>query len=282
MSTRPRVHAAVVTQDTSHFAELMLRTLYLTNDLNGFDFRATVLDNSSSGPEHDALKTFAAEHAIPVLPTGFQRYVAAEQHGAALTNFVRDHADCTHYLFLDADMWFVERDTIATMLRELEQAPVGTFAIQARIYGYYAGFVYEGRDGIAGTNAFDHIPTWPIEFEGRRYENRYASRLSPVCSLVANTALFREIVATVGLSQAIRFGIGEVVYHDTFSLMTTVMATHGQSFVVATATVNHFTQTTYLSDDRTRRDRDCAFLLNELRVGHNVSDARFRAAVSEE
>lgn len=278
MTPAPSIRAVTVTQDTSHFAELMLRTLYLTNDLNGFEFRPTILDNSSSGAEHEALKTFAAARDIPVLPTGFQRYIAAEQHGAALTNFVRDHSDCTHYLFLDADMWFVEPNTIRDMLSELTMAAPNTFAIQARIYGYYAGFVYEGRDGIAGTNAFDHIPTWPIEFEGRTYANHYATRCSPVCSLIANTPLFREIVAAVGLAQAIRFGVGEVVYYDTFGLMTTVMATHARDFTVSARTVNHFTQTTYASGERTTRDRDCRMMLDELRAGRGMADERFRRA----
>jgi hypothetical protein len=270
MSAPASIHAVTVTQNTSHFAELMLRSLFLANELSAFGFTVTILDNSSSGPEHDALIAYAAEREIPIVATGFGHYVAAEQHGAALTSFVQTQPDCTHYLFLDADMWFVEPSTIATMLAELQAAPADCFAIQARIYGYYAGFVYEGRDGLPGTNAFEHIPTWPIEFEGRTYENRYATRCSPVCSLIANTPLFREVVATFGLAQAIRFGIGEVVYHDTFSLMTHVMATHGQQFRVSSKTVNHFTQTTYLRDERADRDRDCLLMLNELRAGRRI------------
>lgn len=271
MESRSSIRAVTVTQDTSPFVELMLRTLDAMNDLSGFQFRATILDNSSSGPHHEALKSYAAGRDIPVLPTGFQRYVAAEQHGAALTAFVRNHPDCTHYLFLDADMWFGEPNTIATMLAELRAAPLNTFAVQARIYGYYAGFVYEGRDGIPGTNAFDHIATWPIEFEGRTYANRYARRCSPVCSLIANTPLFRDIVGAVGLAQAIRFGIGEVVYHDTFSLMTAVMATHAQQFIISSKTVNHFTQTSYLEGERNRRDEDCLRMLEQLRGGGGLT-----------
>lgn len=271
MNSSPAIHAVTVTQNTSHFAELMLRTLFLTNELKGFDFAVTILDNSSSGPQHQALKEYAATRAIPVLPTGLGHYVAAEQHGAALTSFVRDQAACTHYLFLDADMWFLESDTIGTMLAELQAAPPNTFAIQARIFGYSVGFVYEGRDGIPKSNAFDHIPIWPIEFEGRTYLNHYAPRCSPVCSLIANTPLFREIVATFGLTQAIRFGVGEVCYHDTFSLMTQVMATHGQEFRISSRTVNHFTQTTYMNTARGDRDRDCLLMLEELRSGRGIS-----------
>ena len=274
------IRAVAVTQNTSAFTELMLRTLFLTNDLSGFEFAATVLDNNSADPALGDLKRYLIERDIPLVATGFPYYVAAEQHGAALTEFVRDQPDCTHYLFLDADMWFVEPNTIATMLHELQNAPANTFAVQARIYGYYHGLVYEGRDGVPGTNAFDLIPTWPIEFEGRTYVNRYATRCSAVCSLVANTPLFRQVVASVGLSQAIRFGIGEVVYHDTFSLMTHVMATHGQQFVVSSKTVNHFTQTTYLNAERTPRERDSQLMLDELRAGRAMQSPIFYKATA--
>lgn len=276
MNSAPAIHAVTVTQNTSHFAELMLRTLFKTNDLTGLGFRATVLDNNSAGPQHEALKTYAAAQQIDVITTGFGHYVAAEQHGAALEKFVHENTDCSHYLFLDADIWFVEQDTVRTMFEELAAAPPNIFAIQARIFGYYVGFVYEGRDGIPGTNAFDHIPTWPIEFEGRTYKNIYAPRCSPVCSLIANTELFRELVRTVGLSQAIRFGVGEVVYHDTFSLMSQVMATHGQRFTISSKTVNHFTQTTYLEADRGNRDRDCSIMLDELRAGRGLAAPVFQ------
>lgn len=248
----------------------MLRSLFGSNELSGFEFAATILDNNSSGPEHEALRAYAAERDIPIVATGFGQYVAAEHHGAALTAFVQSDPDCTHYLFLDADMWFVEPETIATMLAELRAASPNTFAIQARIYGYYQGLVYEGRDGIPGSNAFDLIPTWPIEFEGRTYRNQYATRCSPVCSLVTNTSLFRTVVNIVGLAQAIRFGIDEVVYHDTFSLMTQVMATHEQQFIVASKQVNHFTQTTYLDTARAARDNDCLLMLAELRAGRGL------------
>lgn len=266
MQPLPHICAVTVTAGNPCFTELMLRTLYLENNFDGMHFNLTVLENGPGIAAGGELASFLAAHGIESRATGFPYYIAAEQHGAALTEFVRDYADCTHYLFLDNDIWFVQPDTVVTMLRELAQAPPNTFAIQARIYGHYAGFVYEGRDGIPGTNAFEHIPTWPIEFEGRTYANRYAARCSPVCSLIANTPLFRLIVEAVGLSQAIRFGVGEVVYHDTFSLMTQVMATHGQQFIVSSKTVRHFTKTTYLTSERTPRERDCAALLAQARA----------------
>ena len=278
MSSAVRILGVTVTHDSSDFVELMLRTLFLTNDAGSLGLTLTVLDNSSGDAHRARLEAYLAAHDISITPTGFAHYIAAEQHGSALTNFVRAHPGCTHYLFLDADMWFVETDTIATMLGELQAASPDRFAVQARIYGYYLGRVYEGRDGIPGTNYWDDKPeAWPIEFENRHYKNRYATRLSPVCSLIANTPLFRRVVETVGLGQAIRFGVGEVVYHYTFSLMTHIMGTHGQEFLVSSKRVNHFGQTTYLSSERPPRDRDCAFLLEELRAGRGIESPRFFA-----
>jgi hypothetical protein len=282
MSEPTRIFGVTVTHDSSDFVELMLRTLFLTNNLAGLDFTMAVLDNSSGDAHRARLESYLAERGISLTPTGFPHYIAAEQHGVALSNFVRTHTNCTHYLFLDADMWFIEPETIATMLAELQSAGPDTFAVQARIYGYYLGRIYEGRDGIPGTNYWEDKPAaWPIEFENRQYANRYATRLSPVCTLIANTPLFHGVVDAVGLSQAIRFGVGEVFYHDTFSLMTHVMATHGQQFIVSARTVNHFTQTTYLSAERPPRDRDCALLLDELRAGRGMELKEFfRAGLS--
>lgn len=278
MSNPARIAGVTVTHDSADFVELMLRTLFLTNNLSGLEFTMTVLDNSSADLHRLRLASYLGQHGIPIRPTGFAHYIAAEQHGVALSNFVRSDSDCTHYLFLDADMWFIEPDTIATMLRELGTAPANTFGVQARIFGYYLGRVYEGRDGIPGTNYWeDKEAAWPIEFEGRQYANRYAPRISPVCSLIANTPLFRRLVEKVGLSQAIRFGVGEVFYHDTFSLLAHVMATHGQAFLVSSKTVNHFGQTTYHSAERPPRDRDCSLLLEELRAGRGMALKNFFA-----
>ena len=277
MASPLHIRAVTVTNDSSDFAELMLRTLFLTNDARELNLTISVLDNSSREAQRAQLQKYTAPLGITITPTGFPHYIAAEQHGSALTDFVRTNADCSHYLFLDSDMWFIEPNTIATMLRELESAPNEIFAVQARIHGYYLGRVYEGRDGIPGTNYWEDTPAaWPIEFESRTYLNRYATRCSPVCSLIANTPLFRKVVDTVGLSQAIRFGVGEVFYHDTFSLMTHVMVTHGQQFVVSSRTVNHFTQTSYLDHERSSRDRDCQLMLDELRAGRGISTDIFR------
>jgi len=264
-----------VNHNTSHFVELMLRTLFLTNDLSGLHFEMAVLDNQSNDPHRDELSAYLAAQKGAWVQTGFDTSIAGEKHGVAFANFIRDHPKYTHYLFLDADMWFIEPNTISTMVEELTNAPLSTFANQARIHGYYVDRVIEGRDGIPGTGAFDGQPPSTVTFWDRAYSQIWMPRCSPVCSLVANTPLFRRVVETVGLTPTYRFGVGEAFFYDTFSLMTQVMATHGQYFIVSSKTINHFTQVTYMPEHRAAKDRDCWLLLDDLRVGRGMSRENF-------
>jgi hypothetical protein len=275
MDTPPRIYAVTVNHGTSQFVELMLRTLFLTNDLAGLDFEMTVLDNQSADPHADSLRTYLSEQRIALVQTGFDTGVAAEKHGAALANFIRDRPECTHYLFLDADIWFMEPDTLSTMLDELRGAPGAPFANQARIHGYYAGRVIEGCEGIPGARAADGQPPQSATFGERSYIQTIVPRCSPVCSLVANTSEFRRVVETLGLAPAYRFGVESVAFHDTFSLMTQVMATHGQPFIVSSKTIQHFTQAAYMPEHRAVKDRDCGLLLNELRAGRGATHPSF-------
>jgi hypothetical protein len=275
MTASLHICGVTVNHNTSHFVELMLRTLFLTNDLTGMRFEMTVLDNQSDDAYRHQLRAYLAKQHVAFHQTGFDTGIAGEKHGVAFATFIRDHPECTHYLFLDADMWFIEPNTIATMAAELDTAPSTTFANQARILGYYAGRVIEGRDGIPGTGAFDDQPPSIVTLWDRTYTQVVMPRCSPVCSLVANTPLLRQVVETVGLSPAYRFGVDEAFFYDTFSLMTHVMATHNQSFIVASKTVNHFTQATYMPEHRAGKDQDCWLLLNDLRAGRGMQRANF-------
>lgn len=260
-----------VNHNTSHFVELMLRTLYFTNDLAGMNFRTVVLDNASDDEHLQQLSLYLETQGIPFIQTGLDHQVAVEKHGVALTRFVQTNQDCTHYLFLDSDMWFVERNTIPVMVSELAAAPSTIFANQARIYGYYADRLIEGKGGIAGAGDLDGV-TWeticgnPVIKE-TRYATHWNYRCSPICSLIANTPIFQKVVETVGLNPAISFAAGEAGHYDTFGLMTHVMATHGLHFIVSAKMVYHFTETAYRPELRAVKDRDCLKMLGELRSG---------------
>ena len=275
MEAAPHICAVTVNHNTSQFVELMLRTLFLTNDLSGVRLTATVLDNRSDDAPCDELRAYLAERGIAFVQTGFDTAVAPEKHGAALADFVGAHPECSHFLFLDADMWFIEPDTVPAMLGELAGAPPGTFAVQARILGYYAGHVIEGRDGVPGaSDAAGYAPP-SATFDGRVYAQTVAPRCSPVCSLVANTPVFRRVVEHVGLGPACRFGADGLRFYDTFGLMTEVMATHGQGFVVSSKSVNHFTQAAYMPELRPPKERDCRLLLDDLRAGRGMGRENF-------
>lgn len=275
MTTAFSLCGVTVNHNTSQYVELMLRTLFLTDDLAGMPFAMTVLDNHSDDPHVDALRAYLDARGIAFVQTGFDREIAAAKHGVALASFIRDHPACTHYLFLDADMWFFEPQTLTTMLDELAAAPVDIFGVQARICGYYAGRVIEGQNGIAGASDATAQPPQPVTVDDRAYTEVVMPRCSPVCSLIANTPVFRTVVAAVGLAPARRLGVDSVVFYDTFSLMTTVLRTHQQDFLVSGKTVNHFTQTTYAPAYREVRDRDCQVLLNDLRADLGMRRSAF-------
>jgi hypothetical protein len=275
MNASPRIYGVTVNHNTSQFVELLLRTLLLTTDLAGLGFEMTVLDNQSDDPHAGVLRAYLAEQRIAFVQTGFGTGIAGEKHGAALADFIRARPECSHYLFLDADIWFIEPDTLPTMLDELRDAPGRPFANQARIQGYYAGRVIEGREGIPGAGAADGQPPQTVTFGARSYTQVIMARCSPVCSLVANTPVFRRVVEAVGLAPAYRFGVESVAFHDTFSLMTQTMATHDQPFIVSSKTINHFTQAAYMPEHRATKDRDCRLLLDELRAGRGMRHPSF-------
>ena len=262
------IKAVTVNQDTSHFVELMLRTLFHTNDLSGIDLEIVVLDNGSNDEHRGQLEAYLADQGIPLIQTGFDNSVAPQKHGVALTNFVLENDGCTHYLFLDSDMWFVEEDTIPTMLAELVESPPDVFGCQAQIFGFYAHRIIE-RLGYE----FDSRWHGEVEstFEDARFTLMLANRCSPVCSLIANTPVFRRVVDVIGLGRAASFGVGGGAYYDTFGLMTHVMATHDLSFIVSSKRVNHFTETTYVPERRAPKNRDCLKLLRELRAGRGMT-----------
>ena len=270
MMTQPRIAAVTVNHNTSHSVQLMARTLFLANDLQDIDLTLTVLDNGSNDEHLPELRLLLeGTHSI-FTQTGFDTTTAVEKHASALQSFVLQNLTCSHFLFLDADMWFMEPNSIDIMMTELRDADSTIFANQARIIGYYAGQVIEGRDRVPGANvALDALP-WHLQVGDHSYLTSGTSRCSPVCSLVRNTPLFRDIVTMIGLTPALILAVDTATYFDTFGLMTRVMATHHQQFMVSSAAINHFTETTYQTEFRSPRDQACLEMLARLRSGHGL------------
>src|SRR5829696_4381396 len=67
------------------------------------------------------LKAFVQSRGLCIAQTGFTTNTKNNSHGEILRNFVLNHPNCTHYLFLDADICFLEDNTIGVLLQELEE-----------------------------------------------------------------------------------------------------------------------------------------------------------------
>jgi hypothetical protein len=240
------IEAVSVNHNTSRYMELMLRSLFARHPAQ-LDLAVTVFDNTSRDDMAE-LRAYAERKHIRLLPSGFTTSTAYNSHGEILRRFVLDRSDCTHYLFLDTDVCFVEDRTLHTMMAELERAP-GTFGIGPRM----------SWDGVAEIPAVVRQANPDI----------CDARLHPCCALVRNTPLFRRVVEEVGLSCARYLWAEREEYLDTFKLMTIVMRTHGLAHILSSRLVLHFFCTSYEYDDeatRQHKQRVRDRLLGELRA----------------
>ena len=241
-----QIEAISVNHNTSAYMELMLRSLFARHPA-GLNLSVTVLDNTSQD-DMASLSAYAARKQVQLLPSGFTAATMNNSHGEVLRRFVLDRPSCTHYLFLDADVCFVEDRTLHTMLAELEQAP-GAFGVGPRM----------SWDGVG------EIPAAVRQANPDICD----ARLHPGCALVRNTPLFRRVVEEVGLSCVKYLWAEREEYLDTFKLMTMVMRTHGLVHMLSSKLILHFFCTSYDWDDeatRQHKQRVRDKLLGELRA----------------
>lgn len=226
-----RIAAVSVNHNTSAYMELMLRSLFACHP-TGLSLSLTVFDNASTDGMQE-LRSYAAKMHVPIVPSSFPLATAHNSHGEILRRFVLDHPDCTHYLFLDADVRFVEANTIQTMLAEVERTPTAF--------------------GIGPRMSWDGINEIPLEI---RQENPDIcdARLHPCCALVPNTLLFRHVVDLIGFSCARYLWADREEYFDTFKLMTRVMQTHGLNHILSSALIQHFFCVSYEWDSEATRE----------------------------
>jgi hypothetical protein len=225
MRITPKIAAVSVNHNTSSYMELMLRSFFATHSPQ-LNCTITIYDNGSED-NRTALQEYAAAKQIPIIQTGYRTESKNNSHGEILRRFVLNTPDCTHYLFLDADICFIEEKTIDSMLTELTQ-DASAFGIGPRM----------SWDGVA------EIP------EDLRKNNPdiQDARLHPCCALVKNTPLFRQVVEEVGLSAVNYLWAEQDEYLDTFKLMTRVMRTHGLTHRTASAMIVHFFAVSYAWD----------------------------------
>ena len=127
---RYHIEAVSVNHNTSRYMELMLRSLFARHAPD-LDLAVTVFDNASED-DMTGLHAYAERTGIPILQSGFTTRSENNSHGEVLRRFVLEHPECSHYLFLDADVCYVEENTLDVMLQELE-ATEEAFGIGARM-----------------------------------------------------------------------------------------------------------------------------------------------------
>ena len=82
--------------------------------------RLTILDNNSTD-EMQHLTAFAEDKKIPIVQTKWDRNTPGNNHGENLRDFVLSHPDCDNFLFLDADIVFVQDETVKTMAERVSR-----------------------------------------------------------------------------------------------------------------------------------------------------------------
>ena len=251
---RYHVEAASVNHNTSPYMELMLRSLFAWHS-SDLDLAVTVFDNASEDGMA-TLHAYAERMSIPIVQSGFTTQSENNSHGEILRRFVLERPDCTHYLFLDADVCFIEDNTLNTMLHELEGTE-GIFGIGPRMSG----------DGVAEL---------PEELR-KGNPDLYEARLHPCCALIKNTDVFRHVVRDIGLSCVKYLWADREEYLDTCKLMTRAMGTHGLKHSISSSMIIHFFCVSYDWDPahfREEKARRRDMLLQELRAqeaGSHVS-----------
>ncbi|MEM7126326.1 MAG: hypothetical protein AAF702_08380 [Chloroflexota bacterium] len=233
------IQAVVVNHNTSKFTELMLRTLYDKHSPD-LDLSITVMDNDSTD-ETPELTVYLASKQIPFMQSAFSIDTERNSHGEVLSQFVLANPDCTYYLFLDADIYFLKEKTIDDMLSTLNSE--------------------SGLFGVGTRQTWDGIEEIPTEIHPKIYE----SRLHPCCALIKNSPIFQSIVKEVGLTGVTSHGATDEVYWDTCECMTKVMKTHGYHHAICSSMVYHFFSVSYDDQYMDRKNRDCNELLKTLR-----------------
>lgn len=235
-----RISAVLVNHNTSAFAELAIRSLFVQNP--GVDATLTVYDNDSTDDRSGMLRA-AERHNVAVYPSGFPTTTAGNSHGEVLSRFVLDSRNETadHLLFLDADICFTRAGSLGLLADALRD--------NAEVFGVGPRMSWDGRNPMPEQLAVN--------------PSIYLNRLHPCCALVKNTATFRAVVEHVGLSSARLLWAEHEDYLDTFELMTRIMRTHGhRHMIVDNALILHAFAITYpdqssalLTEKEARRDR---------------------------
>lgn len=157
-------------------------------------------------------------------------------HGDVLRDFVMEHGDATHFLCMDADVYFLSEDCVGVMLDELVAFP-DLWAVQGR-------FAWLEEHSGAGASAdvwAGHPQQLGASIDGA-VAGPFTGQHKPRCHPAG--------------------------FADTFGLASMVMRTHGLRHALSSVTVGHYHGVSY--DDSTQpRDgkvADCQRRLAKLRA----------------
>lgn len=249
------IEAVIVNHNTSPFAELCLRTLAQVVPALDEPVAVTVMDNHSTDAGVDGLRTAAAAlDAAFVLSRWPASEAKVNTHGDVLRDFVLARPGADRYLFLDADIVFVDPDTLATMRRDLQRDPK-RWAVQAQ-FAWSERARGGGSSLDIGAGDSQHLyvgfedpgskwrTTFPVVGEGQR-------RCHPGCALIEGSPEFRLTAERFGFATSVVLSADTSVagYYDTMALTSGVMSTHGLEYALSDARVVHYFNVSY--DERT-------------------------------
>jgi hypothetical protein len=262
-----RIHVISVNHGTNEYAELMLRSL-IAHHRRRDDLTIALL---CSGPEDLSPFDWALEQGVEVAHSGYGLEVAVTTHGEILRDAVRARPDTDAYLFVDADVCFLEDGTIDAMADELTSTK-DAFAIQAR-WLLEDGTEFTEPDP-PGRNPWirqsvrpDTHHDWsdPVE-----YQVAIGDRVHPFCTLLRNDAVFRSIVENIGLSPGMTECVDGGGWWDTLGLLTQAMKTHGRTWRLSGRGVLHFGNVSWSSAWATEKAARRDALLERYRQHHQT------------
>lgn len=254
------IEAVIVNHDTSLFAQLALRSLLASSE--GADITITVVDNHSADDELVNLKGLASD-----VGAGFERsrWPLAERtvntHGDVLRDFVLSRPDAELFLFVDSDIDFEEPGSVATMRADLVSDDT-LWAVQAR-FRWTEQNRGEGSslDIWAGRPVGLRVGHWDDDFgaEPQGFRGRIWPRCHPGCTLVRNTAVFRDVAESIGFSCSVLMSQDRSLagFLDTFGLASQAMRIAGYRYALSRATVHHFFMASYDTQHVAAREADC-------------------------
>lgn len=243
MNKKPKINAVSVCHNTPKFMELMIRSLYLRNNLDLYNFNLLVLDNNSE-EDTSNLISLSNKLGFEFKQSGYKIEENFSSHGPNLDAFIKFNPDCDYYLLLDTDIVFIEEQTISKMIETLNEHP--------EAFGTNPYFSWDG---------LERMPLLP------GCADIYDIRLHPCCGLIKNDDLFRGLVDIIGFGEYHRnnlsheklnevidritlynykkLGLHREEFLDVGQLLTTVLKTHNRTHILTEAMVLHFFNVSY-------------------------------------